>query len=112
MKSMTRGGKREGAGRKPKDIENRVGALSISALTDVFGSEQNAFNHIAEQAKELDGREALAFIKLLIEYAYGKPKDRELEDLTERNALEVWKALPKDEKLKILSNIFRGKEDE
>jgi hypothetical protein len=64
------GGNRDGAGRKPKDKEDRIRDLSINALNEIFGSEQAAINHIAEQAKS-----SFPHLKLLLEYAYGKPKD-------------------------------------
>lgn len=57
------------AGRKPKEDENRIRTLSINALETIYGSEEKAFEHIAEQAKE-----SFAHLKLLIEYAYGKPR--------------------------------------
>jgi len=98
-----RGGKREGAGRKSKDEENRIRTLCINALNDVFGSEQNAFNHLAKQAKSLDGRDALAYHKVLIEYSYGKPKDN-IEAISEINALEIWQSLTKEQKLKVLGD--------
>lgn len=64
------GGKRKGAGRKKKADEDRIKTLSINALSDVFGSEEEAFNHIATQAKE-----SFPHLKLLMEYGYGKPKE-------------------------------------
>ena len=98
-----RGGKREGSGRKTKDTENRIRTLCITALNDVFGSEENAFKHIAAQSKKLEGRDSLPFIKMLIEYAYGKPKEYEAEQ-TNANAFEVWQALTKEEKLLIIGD--------
>ena len=58
------------AGRKPKADENRIRTLSINALETIFGSEEKAFEHIAELSKE-----SFPHLKLLMEYAYGKPKD-------------------------------------
>lgn len=79
-KRKDNGGKREGAGRKPKADEDRIRGLSISALSKTFGSEQKAFIHIADQAKQ-----SFPHLKLLMEYAYGKPKEHVLtEDITER----------------------------
>ena len=43
--------------------------MSISALESIYGSEQNAFEHIAILAKN-----SFPHLKLLMEYAYGKPK--------------------------------------
>lgn len=64
------GGIREGAGRKSKADEYRIKDLSIDALNEVFGSEEKAFEHIASKAKE-----SFPHLKLLLEYAYGKPKE-------------------------------------
>lgn len=47
-----RGGKREGAGRKPKADEDRIRTLSINSLVSTFGSEEKAFEHIAGLAKD------------------------------------------------------------
>ena len=55
------------AGRKPK--EDRIRTLSISALESIYGSEQKAFEHLAVLAKN-----SFPHLKLLMEYAYGKPK--------------------------------------
>ena len=43
--------------------------MSINALESIYGSEQNAFEHIAELAKD-----SFPHLKLLMEYAYGKPR--------------------------------------
>ncbi|MCW5516153.1 hypothetical protein [Muriicola sp. Z0-33] len=58
------------AGRKPKADEDRIRGLSINALQEVFGSEEKAFEHIASMA-----RESFPHLKLLLEYAYGKPME-------------------------------------
>lgn len=72
------GGKREGAGRKPKADEERIRTLSVGALVKTFGSEEKAFNSIAKQAKE-----SFPHLKLLLEYAYGKPKEYKEVELTD-----------------------------
>ena len=68
------GGKRLGAGRKSKADEDRIRTLSISALTSVYGSEDGAMNHLAEQS-QAGGKDGFPYLKLLLEYAYGKPKE-------------------------------------
>jgi len=74
MEQEKRGGAGRGQGRKPKAEEDRIRTLSITALTDVFGGESEAFKHLAERAS--DGtKEAFPYLKLLFEYAYGKPKE-------------------------------------
>ena len=52
MKKDNRGGKREGAGRKPKADEDRIRGLCLKSMTKVFGGEEEAFEHIAKQAKD------------------------------------------------------------
>tara|TARA_R110000765_G_scaffold66328_1_gene128349 strand:- start:649 stop:1014 length:366 start_codon:yes stop_codon:yes gene_type:complete len=60
------------AGRKPKEDEDRIRGLSISALESIYGSEEKAFEYIAEKAKD-----SFPHLKLLFEYAYGKPKQKQ-----------------------------------
>lgn len=69
-----KGGKTIGAGRKSKADEDRIRNLSINALTSVFGSEEGAFTHLASRAMD-EGKESFPYLKLLLEYAYGKPKE-------------------------------------
>ena len=61
------GGARKGAGRKKKADEDKVVKLAITAITDVYGSEQNYFKHLAKEAKA-----SFPHLKLLHEYAFGK----------------------------------------
>lgn len=65
------GGKRPGAGRKPKADEDRIRRLSINAMATIFGSEEKAFEHIAKLAEK-----SYPHLKLLMAYAYGNPKDK------------------------------------
>lgn len=74
MKPKGRGGAGRGQGRKSKDHENRIRDLSINSLTEVFGSEAAAIVHLSKEAQQ-GGREGFPYFKLLLEYAYGKPKD-------------------------------------
>lgn len=69
-KKETRGGKREGAGRKPKADEEKVRKLSIKAMQEVFGSEQAFFEHGFKQALE-----SYPYYNLMMQYTYGKPKE-------------------------------------
>lgn len=59
------------AGRKSKEDEDRIRTLAIGALETIYGSEERAFEHIAELAKS-----SFPHLKLLLEYAYGKPRER------------------------------------
>ena len=81
MEENKRGGAREGAGRKSKSDEDRIRTLSINALESVFKSEEEALKHLAKEAQK-GGKEAFPYLKLLFEYAYGKPK--ETIDLTNK----------------------------
>ena len=65
-----KGGRRPGAGRKPKEDEDRIRTLCLNAMEHIYGSEEKAFEHIADLS-----RESFPHLKLLFEYAYGKPKD-------------------------------------
>lgn len=58
------------AGRKPKADEDRIRSLCINAMERIYGSEEKAFEYIADKSKE-----SFPHLKLLFEYAYGKPKD-------------------------------------
>ena len=69
-KIKMKGGKRSGAGRKPKEDEDRIRTLCLNAMERIYGSEEKAFEYIAKQSKE-----SFPHLKLLFEYAYGKPKD-------------------------------------
>jgi len=73
-KTERRGGARANGGRKSKADEDRIRTMSIGALTEVFGSEDDAFKHLAQRAKD-GSKEAFPYLKLLFEYAYGKPKE-------------------------------------
>ena len=66
------GGARANAGRKSKALEDKVQALSIQGLIAVFGSEEQAFESIAKEAKA----GSFTHLKLLVEYAYGKPTEK------------------------------------
>ncbi len=66
---MSHGGKREGAGRKPKADEEKVRNLAIAAIETTHGSLENGF------AKLLQSGEA-SLIKFVWEHAVGKPRER------------------------------------
>lgn len=81
MEENKRGGAGRGQGRKSKADEDRIRTLSITALSEVFESEEGALKHLATQSK-IGGKEGFPYLKLLLEYAYGKPK--ETIDLTNK----------------------------
>ena len=66
-----KGGRREGAGRKPKEDEVKIKNFALNAMVDVFGSEEKAWQSLSKQAKD-----SFPHLKLLFEYRYGKPKER------------------------------------
>ena len=61
-------------GRPSKIDEKRVSSFAIKAMKKVFGSEEKAWQKLAEESEE-----SFPHRKLLMEYAYGKPK--ELKDI-------------------------------
>lgn len=50
---------------------NRMSVYSVNAIIDEFGSEADFFKHLAKESKE-----SYNHLKLLLEYAYGKPEDQ------------------------------------
>ena len=56
--------------RTTKAKKERIASYAISAMKEVFGSEKEAFKHMAEL-----GKTNFNNMKLLMEYAYGKPSD-------------------------------------
>ena len=64
------GGKREGAGRKPKAKEEQVRRLGLDAINKVYGSVEKYYQHIAKESMD-----SFPHLKLLQEYVFGKPKE-------------------------------------
>ena len=64
------GGKREGAGRKPKDEENRIRDL-------MKPHSEEAIRCLASIVKDTEQRasDRISASKIIIEYTYGKPKE-------------------------------------
>ena len=50
--------------------KERIGSFAVDAMKKVFGSEEQAFEHLAKLGKDNFNQ-----MKLLMEYAYGKPSD-------------------------------------
>ncbi len=72
---------------------NRVGIYALNAMSKVFGSEEEAWESLAEQAKE-----SFPHLKLLFEYKYGKPLDKPEE---------------KQQKVNInIKNLFTGSQED
>lgn len=73
-KRKNNGGARKGAGRPTKDEEEKAKQLTRSAFESEFGSLEEAFAFGTKQIKE-GGQHSFNYFKLLLEYAFGKPKD-------------------------------------
>lgn len=63
------GGKRPGAGRKPKVDEEKVRGLAVSAIEKRFGSVENGFDHLLQTGEA-------SLVKFVWEHAVGKPRDK------------------------------------
>lgn len=63
------GGKREGAGRKPKADEEKVRNLAISAIEKKHGTLQDGFVKLLETGEP-------SLIKFVWEHAVGKPREK------------------------------------
>lgn len=50
--------------------KERISVYALNAMKDVFGSEEEAWKSLAEQAKD-----SFAHMNLLWQYRYGKPQD-------------------------------------
>ena len=72
------------SGRKSKDEEDKAQSNAIKAIVSKLGGEVEAFEILATHAKE----GSFNHMKLLLEYAYGKPKER-LEVTDDRMPAEI-----------------------
>lgn len=77
------------SGRKSKDEEQKASTNAIRGIRDVFGDDAGFFAFIAGKAK--DG--SFNHLKLLCEYAYGKPKEEKTIEMNELN-LPDWMKTP------------------
>jgi len=79
-----RGVKGNKGGRRPKKKdEDRIRGFAISAIKDVYGSEEAGWRYIAEKSKD-----SYPHLKLLWEYTYGKPKEN--VDLNILREVPLW----------------------
>lgn len=69
---MPSGGKREGAGRKPKPTKALADAIAKS-LFKSFGGESKAWEYLATQAKAEDPRLVFDILRYWTDRKYGKP---------------------------------------
>jgi len=63
-------GRNKNAGRKSKAEELKVRKLGIDAITEIYGSVEKYYQHIAKESKD-----SFPHLKLLQEYVFGKPKE-------------------------------------
>ncbi|MEM7105649.1 MAG: hypothetical protein AAF502_21100 [Bacteroidota bacterium] len=63
-----RGGRREGAGRKPKSEEMERAEKITKGIENEYGGAQDFWDHVAKMSKD-DFR----YVKLIVEQLYGKP---------------------------------------
>lgn len=73
--------------------KNRIGIYALNAMKEVFGSEEEAWRNLAEQAKD-----SFPHMKLLFEYKYGKAGE----------TIEETKSKKVDINIK---NLFAGSQD-
>jgi len=69
-KRKNNGGKREGAGRKSKQDEEKVKRMCESAIIKTYGSLEEYYENLAKESKN-----SFPHLKLLFEYYIGKPKE-------------------------------------
>ncbi len=72
-----RGGARPNSGRKPKDEENRIRDLMMPYSLDAVQCLANIV--VSEKSKDAD---KISASKIIIEYSYGKPKEKVESDIT------------------------------
>lgn len=69
------------AGRKSKAEELKVLERGVSAIEQVYGTQEQFWAHIAKQSKD-----SLQHLKILLEYVYGKPK--QIQDITHNVSMD------------------------
>tara|TARA_R100000008_G_C3587683_1_gene173881 strand:- start:3273 stop:3680 length:408 start_codon:yes stop_codon:yes gene_type:complete len=74
---------------------NRIGIYALNAMAKAFGSEEAAWESLAEQAKQ-----SFPHLKLLFEYKYGKPLDapEEKQQKVNINIKNLFTGTQEDEK--------------
>jgi len=84
VKKDGRGGKRKGAGRKSKAQELKAADLGTKAIEEAFGSVDQYWLHIAEEAKD-----SFPHLKLIHEFIYGKAKETKDIAITELPSITI-----------------------
>jgi len=73
--------------------KDRMHIYALNAMTEVFGSEQAAWESLAEKAKD-----SFPHLKLLFEYKYGRPEDARSEEENPKVNINI-------------KNLFAGTQD-
>jgi hypothetical protein len=77
-----------------KAKKDRVNIYALNAMSKVFGSEEAAWESLAEQAKD-----SFPHLKLLFEYKYGKPEDVGMDEGKPKVNINI-------------KNLFAGNQDD
>ena len=77
-----------------KAKKDRVNIYALNAMKQVFGSEEAAWESLAEKAKD-----SFPHLKLLFEYKYGKPEDVGLDEGKPKVNINI-------------KNLFAGNQDD
>ena len=77
-----------------KAKKDRVHIYALNAMKEVFGSEEKAWESLAEKAKD-----SFPHLKLLFEYKYGKPEDVGINEGRPKVNINI-------------KNLFAGNQDE
>lgn len=89
MNSKGHGGKRKGAGRKPKADELNLLETALKAVDKEYGSIEQLWIHVASKSKK-----STPHLKMLVEYIYGKPK--EIKDINLNTELPIFTGIDLD----------------
>lgn len=81
--------------------KERISVYALNAMKDVFGSEEEAWKALAEQAKD-----SFAHMNLLWQYRYGKPQDGSESNANKKLNVPVINFYASDKQVKELDNTI------
>ena len=81
--------------------KERISVYALNAMKDVFGSEEEAWKALAEQAKD-----SFAHMNLLWQYRYGKPQDGNEGNTNKKLDVPVINFYASDKQVKELDNTI------
>jgi len=81
--------------------KERISVYALNAMKDVFGSEEEAWKALAEQAKD-----SFAHMNLLWQYRYGKPQDGNESNANKKLNVPVINFYASDKQVKELDNTI------